>query len=407
MKIKVGVIFGGESVEHEVSIITAVQAMEFLDKDKYEPIPIYIGKDRTWYTGSMLKEMDIYRDTALLKRYARKVMLVKKDGQFCLQRIDGFFKKVIDTIDVAFPIVHGKGVEDGSLAGLLEQIGIPVVGPKTLGAALGQDKVVQKQVLSANHLPVVDYVWFYDYEYEREPEMIEKQVETLGFPVIVKPACLGSSIGIEVVKTKEKLKEAILEAIKYDTKILVEQVITNLLEVDCAVLGNYERVETSLIGEMLTDNEFLTFEDKYISGGGKKKMPSKKMSNGVSTSGFEIPATMDDQMKEEIYDLSKKAFRALNLSGVTRFDFLIDRDTKKVYINEPNTIPGCLAFFFFTPLGKEYTSLLDEMITLAIKEYKQEKSKITSFESNILSTYTGGKKGSKLKMGHAYKKNNG
>ncbi len=406
MKIKVGVIFGGESVEHEVSIITAVQAMEFLDKDKYEPIPIYIAKDRTWYTGPMLKEMEVFRDMNLLKRYAKKVVLIKRDGKFCLQRIDGFFKKVIDTIDIAFPIVHGKGVEDGSLSGLLEQVGIPIVGPKTIGAALGQDKVIQKQVLSANQLPVVDYVWFYDYEYERNPEEIEEQIEKLQFPVIVKPARLGSSIGIEVVKTKKTLRSAIEEAIKYDTKILVEKVITQLLEVDCAVLGNYERVETSLIGEMLTDHEFLTFEDKYISGGGKKKMPSKKMSNSISTSGFEIPATMDSKMKEEIYDLSKKAFRALNLSGVTRFDFLVDKDTKKIYINEPNTIPGCLAFFFFTPLGKEYTSLLDEMITLSIKEYKQERTKVTSFASNILSTYTGGTKSAKTKMSYMHKKDN-
>lgn len=404
MKIKVGVIFGGESVEHEVSIITAVQAMEFLDKEKYEPIPIYISKDRTWYTGSMLKEMDIYRDMNLLTKYAKKVVLIKKNGKFCLQATHGIFKKVIDTIDIAFPIVHGKGVEDGTLAGMLEQIGIPFVGPKVLGASLGQDKVVQKQILEANHLPVVDYVWFYDYEYEENPREIEKKIGELKFPVIVKPASLGSSIGIEVVKKEEELKKAIEEAIKYDTKILVEKVVEDLLEVDCAVLGNYRTMETSLIGEMLTDHDFLTFEDKYIGGGGKKKMPSKKRDNSISTSGFEIPATMDSKMKEEIYDLSKRAFKALNLSGVTRFDFLIDQKSKKIYINEPNTIPGCLAFFFFTPMGKEYTSLLDEMITFSIKEYRQERTKTTSFQSNILSTYAGGAKGSKMKMAKMHAK---
>lgn len=398
MKIKVGVLFGGESVEHEVSIITAVQAMEFLDKDKYEPIPIYISKDRIWYTGPILKEMEIYRDMNLLTKYAKKVMLIKKDGKYCLQATHGIFKKVLATLDIAFPIVHGKGVEDGSLSGMLEQIGIPFVGPKTLGGAIGQDKVIQKQILEANHLPVVDYIWFYDYEYEENPKEIEKRIVSLQFPVIVKPASLGSSIGIEVVKEEEKLREAIEEAIKYDTKILVEKVVENLLEVDCAVLGNYQTMETSFIGEMLTDHDFLTFEDKYIRGGGKKKMPAKKMENRVATSGFEIPATMDENMKEEIYDLSKKAFKALNLSGVTRFDFLIDQKTKKVYINEPNTIPGCLAFFFFTPMGKEYTKLLDEMITLSIKEHKQEQTKTTSFASNVLSTYTGGVKGSKMKM---------
>ena len=398
MKIKVGVIFGGESVEHEVSIITAVQAMEFLDKDKYEPVPIYISKDRTWYTGSILKEMDIYKDMNLLTKYAKKVMLIKKEGKFCLQATHGIFKKVFHTIDIAFPIVHGKGVEDGSLSGMLEQIGIPIVGPKTLGGAIGQDKVIQKQILEANHLPVVDYTWFYDYEYEENPKEIEKRICSLKLPVIVKPASLGSSIGIEVVKKEEELKEAIEEAIKYDTKIVVEKVVEDLLEVDCAVLGNYRTMETSLIGEMLTNHDFLTFEDKYISGGGKKKMPAKKMGNHVATSGFEIPATMDDKIKEDIYDLSKKAFKVLNLSGVTRFDFLIDQKNKKIYINEPNTIPGCLAFFFFTPMGKEYTKLLDEMITLSIKEYKHEKTKTTSFESNVLSTYTGGAKGNKLKM---------
>lgn len=400
MKIKVGVIFGGESVEHEVSIITAVQAMEFLDKDKYEAIPIYIDKKRNWYTGSQLKEMEIYRDFDLLKRYAKKVCLIKKDGRFCLQQINGLFKKVVTDLDIAFPIVHGKGVEDGTLAGLLEQIGIPFVGPKVMGASIGQDKVVQKQLLKANNLPVVDYTWFYDYEYQNKKEEIVAGIEKLGLPVIVKPALLGSSIGIEVVKTLDKLDEAINEAIKYDTKILVEKLVPNPLEVDCAVLGNYERVETSLIGEMITDNDFLTFEDKYISSGGKKgKMPAKKTSS-ISTSGFEIPASLDDKMKEEIYDLSKKAFRALNLSGVTRFDFLVDKKAKKVYINEPNTIPGCLAFFFFTPMGKEYTDLLDEMITLSIKEFKHEKTKVTSFESNVLATYNSGSKTSKAKLAH-------
>jgi D-alanine-D-alanine ligase len=371
--------------------------MEYLDKEKYEPIPIYISKDRTWYTGAMLKEMDIYRDFDSLKRYAKRVTLIKKDGRFCLKATHGLFKKIITDIDIAFPIVHGKGVEDGTLSGMLEQIGIPFVGPKVLGASIGQDKVVQKQVLEANNLPVTKYTWFYDYEYLQNEENIEKEIEKLGYPVIVKPALLGSSIGIKVVKEKATLKETIMDAINYDTKIIVEKVVPNLLEVDCAVLGNYEMQETSLIGEMITENDFLTFEDKYISGG-KGKMPSKKMSGNISTSGFEIPASLTEKMKEEIYDLSKKAFRALNLSGVTRFDFLIDKKEKKVYINEPNTIPGCLAFFFFTPTGKEYTKLLDEMITFAIKDYKHEKTKITSFESNVLATYQGGAKTNKVKM---------
>lgn len=398
--IKVGVIFGGESVEHEVSIITAVQAMNYMDQKKYEIVPIYISKDRNWYTGESLREMSTYKDLSLVPTLAKEVTLTKKDDEFILQKKNGLFKGAVETIDVAFPIVHGKGVEDGSLSGYLETLGIPYVGPSMLGAAIGQDKVVQKQVMQASNIPVVNYTWFYDYEYQSDEENIIKEIKKLSYPVIVKPARLGSSVGIAVAKSDEQLKEAIEEAIKYDEKIVVEAMVKNLKEVDCAVVGNYQDMECSLIGEMLTDNDFLTFEDKYIGEGGKggKKGSAKNQNGGkLATSGFKIPAELDKEIEEQIYKYSKEAFRCLNLSGVTRFDFLVDTKAKKVYVNEPNTIPGCLAFFFYTPKGKKYTKLLDEMITSAIKEYKSSKKKVTSFESNVLSTYDGSK-GAKGKM---------
>lgn len=398
--IKVGVIFGGESVEHEVSIITAVQAMNYMDQKKYEIVPIYISKDRNWYTGESLREMSTYKDLSLVPTLAKEVTLTKKDDEFILQKKNGLFKGTAETIDVAFPIVHGKGVEDGSLSGYLETLGIPYVGPSMLGAAIGQDKVVQKQVMQVSNIPVVNYTWFYDYEYQSDEENIIKEIKKLSYPVIVKPARLGSSVGIAVAKSDEQLKEAIEEAIKYDEKIVVEAMVKNLKEVDCAVVGNYQDMECSLIGEMLTDNDFLTFEDKYIGEGGKggKKGGAKNQNGGkLATSGFKIPAELDKEIEEQIYKYSKEAFRCLNLSGVTRFDFLVDTKAKKVYVNEPNTIPGCLAFFFYTPKGKKYTKLLDEMITSAIKEYKSSKKKVTSFESNVLSTYDGSK-GAKGKM---------
>ncbi len=398
--IKVGVIFGGESVEHEVSIITAVQAMNFIDEKKYEIVPIYINKERNWYTGQALREMSSYKDLSLIPSLAKEVVLTKKGDEFVLQKKNGLFKGVVNTIDVAFPIVHGKGVEDGSLSGYLETIGIPYVGPSMLGASIGQDKVVQKQVMSASGIPVVDYTWFYDHEYQNDEEQILKDIKKIGYPVIVKPARLGSSVGISVAKNEDQVKESIEEAIKYDEKIVVEAMIKNLKEVDCAVVGNYEDMECSLIGEMLTDNDFLTFEDKYIGEGGKggKKGSTKNQTGGkIATSGFKIPAELDKEVEEQIYKYSKEAFRCLNLSGVTRFDFLVDTKAKKAYVNEPNTIPGCLAFFFYTPKGKKYTKLLDEMITLAIKEYKDSKKKVTSFESNVLSTYDGSK-GAKGKL---------
>lgn len=398
--IKVGVIFGGESVEHEISIITAVQAMSFMDTKKYEVVPIYISKDRNWYTGDALKDMATYKNLANVPMVAKEVVLTKKDDKFILQKKRGLFKGIANTIDVAFPIVHGKGVEDGSLSGYLETTGIPYVGPSMLGASVGQDKVVQKQIMAASDVPVVDYTWFYDHEYRDNEEKILKDIKSLGYPVIVKPARLGSSVGIEVAKNEKEVMEAIEEAIKYDEKIIVEAMVKNLVEVDCAVLGNSENMECSLIGEMLTDNDFLTFEDKYIGEGNKKgNKGGAKGNNGgkIVSSGFKIPAELDKDIEEQIYDISKKAFRCLNLSGVTRFDFLVDEKAKKVYVNEPNTIPGCLAFFFYTPKGKKYPQLLDELIKSAIKEYKEAQKKVTSFDSNVLSTYDGSK-GAKGKM---------
>ncbi|MDE5889266.1 MAG: D-alanine--D-alanine ligase, partial [Bacilli bacterium] len=391
--IKVGVIFGGETVEHEVSIITAVQAMSFMDEKKYEVVPIYISKDRNWFTGEKLKEMSSYKDLNEIPNIAKEVTLTKKGDKFILQKKNGIFNSALTNIDVAFPIVHGKGVEDGSLSGYLETIGIPYVGPSMLGASVGQDKVVQKQIMTASGVPIVDYTWFYDHEYQSDEESILKNIKKIGYPVIVKPARLGSSVGITVAHNEEEVTNSIEEAIKYDEKIVVEAMVKNLKEVDCAVVGNSDDMECSLIGEMLTDNDFLTFEDKYIgNGSGGKKGGAKGTTGGkVVTSGFKIPADLDKQVEEDIYKYSKEAFRCLNLSGVTRFDFLVDEKAKKVYVNEPNTIPGCLAFFFFTPKGKKYTKLLDELITASIKEYKKSKKKVTSFESNVLSTYDGAK----------------
>lgn len=396
MKIKVGVIFGGETVEHEVSIISAVQAMNFIDKEKYEVIPIYISKDRVWYTGHMLEEMDVFKDFETLKRYANKVVLTKTDEGFVLQKTDGLFRKTIQELDIVLPIVHGKGVEDGSLAGYLDMIGIPYVGSKILGSALGQDKVVMKQVMESSDIKTPKYTWFYDNEYLEDNKDILKKVKSLGYPVIVKPANLGSSVGITVVKKEDKLDEAITEAIRYDNKIVIEEMIPNLKEVNCAVLGNYEYSEASAIAEMKTKNDFLTYEDKYI-GSGKKG--TKKVGNigKMSNSDIIIPAKLTKEIEEKVTSLALKTFRALNLSGVARIDFLIDEKNKEVYVNEPNTIPGSLSFYMWRAIGKDYPTLLDELITTAIKEYKDKNKKTTSFNSNILSNFNGSK-GMKGKM---------
>ena len=390
MKIKVGVIFGGETVEHEVSIITAVQAMEHINKDKYEIVPIYISKDRIWYTGKMLMDIDVYQDFNELKRYAKEVVLVKTKDGFNLQSTKGLFRRNITDIDIAFPIVHGNNAEDGTLQGYLDSVGIPYVGSRVLGSALGQDKVIMKQIFKDAKLPVVDYLWFFDTEYVDDCDKIFERVEKLGYPVIVKPATLGSSVGISYVKDDKSLANAIEEAMKYDIKVVVEKAVPNLVEVNCSVFGNYSHQEASVIEEVTSDEDFLTFSDKYI-GGSKGKL--KGASKGMASASRIIPARISKDLQQKIKDTSKAAFVALNLSGVCRIDYLIDKKTNKFYINEPNTIPGSLSFYLWEPTGKKYTELLDEMITLAIKDYKNRARKIYSFESNILSNY--GIKGSK------------
>jgi len=394
MKIKVGVIFGGETVEHEVSIITAVQAMNSMDEDKYDIIPIYIAKDRTWYTGAMLKEIDIYKDFNDLKRYAKKVSLCKRDGGFYLVNTKGLIRRDVCELDIAFPIVHGNNAEDGTLQGYLDTVGIPYVGSRVLGSALGQDKVVMKQIFESCKLPIAPYTWFFDSEYLDDSDKIKKDIKKLGYPVIVKPASLGSSVGISVVKKESDIEDAIIDAIKYDTKIVVEKVIENMVEVNCSVLGNYEHQTTSELEEVMSTEEFLTYRDKYLGNakGGKSK--------GMASTNRVIPARINKTLRKEIEDLSKQVFRCLNLSGVCRIDYLVDKKENKAYVNEPNTIPGSLAFYLWEPTGKKYSQLLDEMITLAIKDYKNRSKKTYSFDTNILSNFSGtkGLKGMKGKL---------
>lgn len=384
MKIKVGVIFGGESVEHEVSVISALQAIEFMNKDKYDIVPIYISKDKIWYTGESLFKIDSYKDLENLKKTCKEVTLCKLNGDFCLFNTKGLMNKVVEKIDVAFPIVHGQNVEDGTLAGYLDTVGIPYVGSGVLGASLGQDKVLIKQVLSSADIPVVDYLWFYDVEFDNDKEKYLSLIKDMGYPVVVKPASLGSSVGINFVKNEKTIEDAINEAIEYDRKIIVEKAVDNLIEVNCSVVGNYTIQETSLIEEVISSNSILTYEDKYI-GESKSKGPNKGM---VNTSRI-IPANISDELTKSIEETSKEVFKVLNLSGVCRIDYLIDSKTNKYYVNEPNTIPGSLSFYLWEPKGKKYSELLDDLITISIKDYKNKLKKTYCFDTNILKNFNG------------------
>lgn len=387
MKIKIGVIYGGETVEHEVSVISALQAMNNLNEDKYDIVPIYISKDRIWYTGHMLRDIEFYKEFEDEKKYAIKVMLYKKGKTFLLQRTTGLFRKDITDLDVILPVVHGNNVEDGSLAGLLDSIGIPYIGSHVLGGALGQDKVVMKQVMESVNLPIVPYTWFYDSEYLDNKENILKEIKKIGYPVIVKPATLGSSIGIEVAKNEKDIESKIEDAMEYDTKIVVEKVIENLTEVNASVLGNYEYQKVSPLEEVMGEDEILSFADKYLGNAKSKGTASKGM---ASTSRI-VPARISEKLTKEIQDTAKQVFKVLNLSGVCRVDFLIDNKENKFYVNEPNTCPGSLSFYLWKEAGMKYSELLDEMVSIAIKEYKHKNQKTMSFKSSIFDGFNGSK----------------
>ena len=387
MKVKLGVMFGGETVEHEVSIISALQAIQNLNKDKYDVIPIYIGKNKVLYTGDSLLEIDTYKNFESNRKNVKEVSLIKKDGKYYLQNTTGFIRKDITDVDIVLPVVHGNNVEDGTLAGFLDTIGIPYVGPHVLGAALGQDKVVMKQVMGSSGIPIVDYIWFFDNEYLDDKNKVLKNVKNLGYPVVVKPATLGSSVGITFVKSEKDIEKAIDDAISYDNKIVIEKAVDNLVEVNASVLGNYENQKVSPLEEVMGLDEILSYSDKYLSNAKTKGTGSKGM---ASTSRI-IPARISKELTKKIQDTSKEVFRLLNLSGVCRIDYLIDKKTEKYYVNEPNTIPGSLSFYLWREAGVEYKDLLDEMISIAIKEYKNKSKKTMSFESNILAGFSGSK----------------
>lgn len=405
MKIKVGVIFGGESVEHEVSVISAVQAMNKINLDKYEVIPIYITKDGVWCTGEILKDIDSYRDMDLLKKYTKNVVLIGENGTFQLKLKNGLFNKVVCDIDIIFPIVHGTNVEDGGLQGYLQTVGVPYVGSNYYASVVGQDKAYMKDIFKGADLQITKYIWFYDSDYREDQEGIIKKVSKLKYPVIVKPATTGSSVGIKTASNDKELIEAIDDATSYDNKIIVEEMVSNLKEVNISVLGNYENMRLSEIEEVISADKFLTYEEKYVGNGKVKgkggfKLPKKGTgSKGMLSASRKIPAEIDKKEREEVEQMALKAFKVLGSSGVCRIDFLIDEKSKKVYINEINSIPGSLAFYLWEPKGMSYTELLDEMITIGIKDYKRRSSKTHSFDSNILANCAiNGLKGAKGKL---------
>lgn len=374
MKLSIGVIFGGRSLEHDLSVLTAIQAMDNIDKERYEVVPIYITKDLTFYSGGMLRYIDSYKDFRLIDRYATKVNLINKNGKFILQTT-GLIKRVYKEIHLAFPMVHGKYTEDGSIVGYLETLGIPVVGSDIYSSSLCQDKVFTKEVLNGNDIPVVDYVYFSDSDYKLDKEDIFKKIEELSYPLIIKPARLGSGIGIEIVNRKEELESSIEKAMKNDERVLVEEYIADRREFNMAVLLSKGKLIGSVIEEIIKD-EPCNYYDKY------------RKDNEDDTFKRIFPADISKTLTEDIEKTSKKTYKVLALSGVARIDYVYDNKKKKLYVNEVNTIPNFFSHHLFDDKNIDYRELLGIMIKEAIDKIHKENDMVKDIEDNLFNKVT-------------------
>ena len=410
-KIKVGVFFGGKSVEHEISIISMIEATLRLDEEKYEIVPIYITKEGVMYTGEDLLDLEMYRDIPVLLKRCFKVSVVNDGKAVKVIRVPAplIGKRVLNTIDVAFPIVHGTNVEDGTIAGFLNLLDIPYVGPDILASGLGMDKIAMKKVLKESDVQVVDYVGFYSKEYVKDEDKILKEIEEkLHYPLIVKPGNLGSSVGIKKVKNKQELEDAISFAMEFSDRIIVENCVSDLKEINCAVIGDITESEATECEEPILAGEILSYTDKYVGDrktkGGKfgsvkgarkgGKLGARKGTGGVNNSaeGKKLPADIPNETRDEIQRLAKETFKVLGCSGIARVDFLIDQEINKIYVNEINTIPGALSWYLFEASGKKFEDVLEEAIDIAIRRYSDREKLTFSYDQNILALTGGIKK---------------
>jgi len=382
MKINLAVLFGGKSVEHEVSVISAVQAMASMNKEKYNVIPVYMTKSNEFWTGEKLFDINSFKDIPALLKECTECVFVRSEGkvQLIRQKMKKFGSNLISDVDVAFPIVHGTNVEDGALQGYLHTLDIPYVGCDVLASAVGMDKFVMKILLKDAGFPVLDCCRFSSFELSKIDECVVKVESKFGYPVIVKPINLGSSVGISKANDRDGLIKSMEDAFQFSDRILVEPAVVKLKEINCSVVGDSESAEASVCEEPVqaSSDDILSYDQKYVGGG--KSGGSK----GMATLKRKIPADITPEQDEFVRKTAVEAFRYLGCNGVTRIDFMLDMATDKIYINEINTIPGSLAFYLWEPKGVKYTELLERMIQLAMKRYRQGEKINYSFDTNIL-----------------------
>lgn len=379
--IHIGVFFGGPSVEHEVSIITAQQAIAQLTKmPKYQVVPIYISKDNKWYTGAHLTDIERFKDLADVVKNATQIQIIKGDRSAMLiaspNKKSRGFKPL--PMDIAFPIIHGTGGEDGTLQGFLEHLDIPYIGCGVLAASLTMDKIASKLFLQSSDIRVVEGEWFYGHHWlNYQKDILDDLEHKIGYPMIIKPADVGSSVGIKSAKNRTELVTAIDEARLYSTRVLVEKMLTKMREINISVIGDSEKIRLSVCEEPITQSDFLTYEDKYMNQGNSTK--------GMSAAKRQIPANIPTALKHQIEKMAAEAFIALDCAGVTRIDFMVDEETQLPYINEFNTIPGSLSFYLWDATGVSFIQLLEELIEASYRTHRRKKALIRTNHLNLLS----------------------
>lgn len=402
MKTNVAVFFGGNSVEHEVSVISALQAIQNINRDLYDVTPVYIAKNGKMYCGKKLFEIENFKNTASLLSDCTPVYLTKENGKVLLKpEKNALFGAKAVAVDVAFPVVHGSNCEDGALSGLFELYSLPYVGCDVLASAIGMNKAVFKTVLAANGVPVLPCQTFSSRSYsENTKQTIKLLEEKIGYPMIIKPVNLGSSVGISKVENLQELYDAIDLACSFSDDILAERAVQNLREINCSVVGYGEDLLVSECEEPIMHDKILSYKDKYQSGG-KNKFGSKgaKTPGGMNSLSRVLPAKITKKEKEAVQKYAAEAFKAIGGHGVSRIDFLMDGKTKDIYVNEINTIPGSLAFYLWEASGIKYTELLSKLISLAFERKRRKDALNFSIDTDILSSFNGKLGGSKGKLG--------
>lgn len=385
--LRVGMIFGGRSVEHEVSVLTAHQAIAALPRDKYTPVPIYISKAGQWFTGDALLDLKNFSDLEKLQALAEPIifsadatqpgLLARRTGER-----KGIFggrgpaEQLIEPLDVAFPLLHGSHGEDGTLQGLLELADLPYVGCNVEAAAIGMDKQMTKVVLRAAGVPVLPDCTLSRVRWQREPDAVVAEIEAaFPYPVFVKPVTLGSSIGVSSAEDATALRFAIDVAATYDSRVMVEPAQQEIVEINCAVLGNDVEARASTCERPISAGT-LSYEEKYLKG---------SKSDGMKGARRIIPADISDELTERIQQSALQAFRAIGAAGVSRVDFLARPDENIFYVNEINTLPGSLAFYLWEPSGVPFPELLTTMIGYAQARYREKRRSTFTFTSSLLS----------------------